>query len=217
LALTTPPSKPADTPAPGPFRRLVEFCCQPQPSLDALGRCRSRILAAFLLVSIAVFGFVDSVYVLTVPSMLALVGPFSITALGAGLSLVFMHHRDRVERDRQIELQANIRELEMKNTELERFTYTVSHDLKGPLVTIRGFLGYATRHAEAGRAEPLREDVARIEAATERMQLLLDELLRLSRIGRFANPPTDLELGVAAAEALLRGRLDAGHVEVEIA
>ncbi len=88
-----------------------------------------------------------------------------------------------------------IRELEMKNTEPERFTYTVSHDLKSPLVTIRGFLGYVTRHAEEGRAEQLREDVARIEAATERMQLLLDELLRLSRIGR----------------------LDAGHVEVEIA
>ena len=155
----------------------MALCCLPQPPLDALGRRRSRILAAFLLVSIAVFGFVDSVYV-TVPSMLALIGPFSVTALGAGLSLLFMHHRDQVERDRQAELQASIRELEMKNTELERFTYTVSHDLKSPLVTIHGFLGYVTRHAEEGRAEQLREDVARIEAATDRMQLLLVELLQ---------------------------------------
>jgi len=83
----------------------------------------------------------------------------------------------------------------MRNTELEHFTYTVSHDLKSPLVTIRGFLGYLTGHAAEGRDDLLREDVARIEAATERMQLLLDELLRLSRIGRFANPPRELDLG----------------------
>ncbi len=47
-----------------------------------------------------------------------------------------------------------IRELENKNAELERFSYTVSHDLKSPLVTIRGFMGYLREDAKKGRPDP---------------------------------------------------------------
>ena len=42
-----------------------------------------------------------------------------------------------------------IEELEAKNAEMERFTYTVSHDLKSPLITIRGFLGLLEKDATA--------------------------------------------------------------------
>ena len=42
------------------------------------------------------------------------------------------------------------KELEQKNAELERFTYTVSHDLKSPLVTIKGYLGYLRKDIEDG-------------------------------------------------------------------
>ena len=86
-------------------------------------------------------------------------------------------------------------------------------------MTIRGFLGYVERHASEGQEDLLREDLARIVAASNRMERLLDELLRLSRIGRFINPPEELSLGDVATEvvALVRGRLDARGVEVEIA
>ncbi len=99
------------------------------------------------------------------------------------------------------ERQELIDDLQAKNVALERFTYTVSHDLKSPLVTIRGFLGYLVRDATAGETERMRRDVERIKAATTTMGRLLDELLELSRIGRMLNPAETVPLAELAAEA----------------
>jgi signal transduction histidine kinase len=83
---------------------------------------------------------------------------------------------------------------------MERFTYTVSHDLKTPLVTIRGFLGLVLRDAR-GHPEQREQDVLRIEAATDRMQKSLDQLLELSRVGRVMNAPEELEFAEVVREA----------------
>jgi signal transduction histidine kinase len=86
-----------------------------------------------------------------------------------------------------------IAELEARNGELERFAYTVSHDLKSPLVTIGGFLGWIRRHAARGDVASLEADLDRIQRARDRMLRLLDDLLQLSRSGRrlsqFENVP----------------------------
>jgi two-component system, chemotaxis family, sensor kinase Cph1 len=112
-----------------------------------------------------------------------------------------------------------IRELEAKNAELERFTYTVSHDLKSPLITIRGFLSFVERDALAGNVVRLKADIARIADAVGKMQRLLNELLELSRIGRMLNPPEAVPFGSLAreAEALVAGRIAGRRVEVVIA
>jgi PAS domain S-box-containing protein len=117
------------------------------------------------------------------------------------------------------EREALIEELEAKNAELERFTYTVSHDLKSPLITIRGFLGYLESAALRGDTERVKEDISRITGAVVKMQQLLDELLELSRVGRIINPPEDVDFGELAREAvnMVAGRQAEAGVQVEIA
>jgi len=112
-----------------------------------------------------------------------------------------------------------IRELAAKNTELEQFTYTVSHDLKAPIITIKGFLGFLADDARLGRQERLERDILRINEAVDRMHRLLNELLELSRIGRMMNTPVAVPFGELVDEALksLDGRLRSMPVQLKVA
>lgn len=109
-----------------------------------------------------------------------------------------INERKRVEAERE----TFIKELEAKNAELERFTYTVSHDLKSPLITINGYLGFLEKDAQAGDMEKLNHDVRRIKEAVEKMQVLLSDLLELSRVGRLINPPEEVDFAVITQEAM---------------
>lgn len=127
----------------------------------------------------------------------------------------------RLFSDLQVELsvrQKLISELENKNAELERFTYTVSHDLKSPLFTIRGFLGYLEQDALSGNYERLKGDIQRITDATNKMQRLLNELLELSRVGRLKNDSTYINFNELASEALelVHGRIMERGIAVHI-
>jgi PAS domain S-box-containing protein len=123
--------------------------------------------------------------------------------------------RQRVEAERE----RLIAEQEAKNAEMERFTYTVSHDLKSPLITICGFLGLLEQDARKGNVERMQTDITYIHTAAATMQRLLDELLELSRIGRVVHPPTEIPLSALAHEAvtLVGGQIAARGVQVHIA
>ena len=122
--------------------------------------------------------------------------------------------RVRAEQEREVLFE----ELKAKNEELERFTYTVSHDLKSPLITIRGFLGVLERDMDRGNAERVKADMRRISGAADKMERLLRDLLELARIGRVINTPEKVSFGDLAQEAVntVGGRLKARGVKVEV-
>jgi PAS domain S-box-containing protein len=128
--------------------------------------------------------------------------------------------RDISERKRAEEVRESlIGDLEAKNAELERFTHTVSHDLKAPLITIRGFVDHLLRDLDDERPDRVASDARRIADAAGQMQRLLDHLVELSQAGRGAGVPEPVPLETVAAEALrlVEGRRAGSGVQVELA
>lgn len=106
--------------------------------------------------------------------------------------------RVRVEKERE----DLIRELEKRNTELTRFNYTISHELKTPIVTIKGFVGSIERDLQNGNYERANKDFHRVSNATDKMQQTLFDLLELARIGHIINIHEEIALSEIAQEAL---------------
>jgi ABC-type amino acid transport substrate-binding protein/two-component sensor histidine kinase len=121
-------------------------------------------------------------------------------------------------RQREEEIHAKNLELDEKNAELERFTYTVSHDLKSPLVTLKTFLGFLERDLQEGEPEQIKKDLGYMHGAADKMHGLLSDLLELSRVGRVEEGSESLaftELAEAARD-LVQGAIDRERARVRI-
>ena len=91
-------------------------------------------------------------------------------------------------------------QLEAANEELEAFSYSVSHDLRGPLRSMDGFSlvlieDYGDKLDDEGK-----DALQRIRAASQRMGRLIDDLLRLSRVTRAELNVTRVDLSAIARE-----------------
>jgi len=88
------------------------------------------------------------------------------------------------------------------NKELEAFSYSVSHDLRGPLRSIDGFSQALLEDYADRLDEPGRQHLARVRAATLRMGGLIDDLLELSRMTRMEMRGETVDLSVLAESVL---------------
>ena len=110
-------------------------------------------------------------------------------------------------------------ELEMANRELEAFSSSVSHDLRGPLRSISGFAAllaedYGPRLDETGRSY-----IQYVTAGTKRMAELIEDLLKLAHVSRAPVQREAVDLAEVARLALMQLRLQdpdrACEVEVQ--
>lgn len=106
------------------------------------------------------------------------------------------------QRELTAELETSQAELQRSNEELEQFVYTVSHDLKSPIVTSLGFIGMMRSLADRGQAETALAKLPVLERANRRMSQLTTDLLELSRVGRVDNESTNVETSLVVAEVL---------------
>ncbi len=110
-------------------------------------------------------------------------------------------------------------QLKAANKELEAFSYSVSHDLRAPLRSIDGFSqalleDYADRLDDKGK-----DFLQRVRGASQRMALLIDDLLKLSRVTRseMRHETVDLSALVRAVGERLQSEHPARHVDLQIA
>jgi DNA-binding response OmpR family regulator len=95
-----------------------------------------------------------------------------------------------------------VEELERKNQELEAFSYSVSHDLRTPLRAIDGFSRILLSEHAAGLDEVGRNYLERVRRAAQRMGMLIDDLLMLSRVSRAETSKEPIDIGAIADDVV---------------
>ena len=101
--------------------------------------------------------------------------------------------------DRRV--QERTTQLETANSELESFSYSVSHDLRAPLRAISGFAGILTEDYAQHLDDEGRRLVGTISGEAKRMGQLIDDLLEFSRVGRRPLQATEVDMNALAKAA----------------
>ena len=99
-------------------------------------------------------------------------------------------------------LERRARELARSNAELEQFASIASHDLQEPLRKVRTFTQQVTVIESDRLSERGRDYLERANAAAERMQKLIEDLLKFSRVATHGRPFTAVDLGSITRDVL---------------
>lgn len=120
------------------------------------------------------------------------------------LDLLVSSYEEAVKANEALKLRE--KELEAANQELESFAYSVSHDLRSPLRAIDGFSAILQDSCGDRLDDEDRRLLAKIRHSTSRMAQLIEDLLRLSQVGRAPLAAQQIDMA-----ALARGALDELH------
>ena len=120
----------------------------------------------------------------------------------------------RLEQEREVLL----KELSDKNEELQTFVYSVSHDLKTPIVTIEGFIGAMREDFRDQISEEQEKYIRYMSDAALKMEALINDLLEFSRIGRMTEKKSKFSFAGIVKEVLkmIQPQIQARGIEVDI-
>jgi signal transduction histidine kinase len=137
---------------------------------------------------------------------------FALLAIASGFALVLLARvlrnadqladaNDSLE-DANLALEQRAQELGRSNAELEQFASIASHDLKEPLRKVQTLTELLARKEADRLSDEGRDYLGRTSAAGERMQELIDDLLKFSRVATQGNPFEEVDLGKVAEHAV---------------
>lgn len=109
-------------------------------------------------------------------------------------------------------------EIEQLNDELERFNYSVAHDLRAPLRGISGF-GQALREDYAEQLPPKARDyIDKMQRAAAQMDTLINDLLKYATVGqqKLRQEPVALDAVVRATQALLENEIRSRNAVIKL-
>jgi signal transduction histidine kinase len=101
-----------------------------------------------------------------------------------------------------VELERQARELVRSNTELDQFASIASHDLQEPLRKVRTFTERISETESGNLSERGADYLRRANASAERMQILIEDLLRFSRVSTQGQPFSSVDLAAVTRDVL---------------
>ena len=146
-------------------------------------------------------------------------GPLEIKNLASDVDLMRETMASQIERiDRaRTRIQQRSAELARSNADLEQFAYVASHDLSEPLRKVTNFCRLLERQYADQLDDKARQYIGFMVDGARRMQVLINDLLDFSRVGRSTGHfvPVDLDQALDRALATLEQPIAEARAEID--